>query len=205
MAKQQKSAVISGAGFVAGFMTDLVNAVREQGGTDDDLYRLVQPDGRALIGGMAKLVVGNRLASGIYPVTVDYGASLQAMIDAGHYDWWSKDILKAGLRAEGTGIVEVNLELYDAKRNISSSASIAEVGPKGYRAANHAECLAFGAKYPDKQREFPIIALGSVGRLYGSRHVVFLHCGGTGRGLGLYWYDGDWSDSCRFLVARKQA
>jgi len=32
MTKQSKSAIISGAGFVAGFVTDLVNAVREQGG-----------------------------------------------------------------------------------------------------------------------------------------------------------------------------
>jgi len=205
MTKQSKSAIISGAGFVAGFVTDLVNAVREQGGTDDDLYRLVTPDGRPLIGQMAKLIVGNRLASGIYPVTVDYDASLRAMIDAGQYNWWNKDILQAGLKAEGTGIVEVNLELYDAKGDISSDALIAEVGEKGYRVANHAECLAFGAKYPDEHREFPIIALGSVGQLVDDRQVVYLDRSGADRILGLRWYDYAWNVSCRFLVARKQA
>ena len=153
---------------------------------------------------IAKLVVGNRLPGGIYPVTVDYGQSLQAMIAAGHYDWWDKDILRAGFTVEGTGQVEVELGLYHANRFISSGGLISEIGPKDLRPANHAECLAFGAKYPDIQRQFPIIALGSVGQLLGHRRVVDLHRLGAERRLDLRWDDGGvWGDDCRFLVARK--
>jgi hypothetical protein len=69
--------------------------------------------------------------------------------------------------------------------------------------------LAFGAKYPDEQRKYPIIALGSFCSVYGNRVVPELWRDGRQgytdrRNLNLsHWYC-EWHESCRFLVVRKK-
>ena len=66
------------------------------------------------------------------------------------------------------------------------------------------ELCAFGEKYPDIQREFPVVALGSVYvSLYGRRGVPYLGSWGAGRGLGLFSRGDEWCPSDRFLAARK--
>ena len=50
------SAIVSGAGLIAGIWTEIVKAVRERGGTDDDIHRLATPDGASLIGKVAQLI-----------------------------------------------------------------------------------------------------------------------------------------------------
>jgi len=89
-------------------------------------------------------------------------------------------------------------------RSISSDDAIAELDKMGLRPAEAGELLAFRAKYPDVQREFPIVALGSVWRgLYGNRHVLVLRCRGGKRRANLYWFGDDWNDGCRFATVCK--
>ncbi|MBU4315415.1 hypothetical protein KJ673_03345, partial [Patescibacteria group bacterium] len=66
------------------------------------------------------------------------------------------------------------------------------------------ELLAFGATYPEVQRQFPIICLGSswVDR-GGRRHAPFLSGYGSGRELRLGWCGSVWDGYCRFLAVRK--
>jgi len=74
------------------------------------------------------------------------------------------------------------------------------------RPATLPELLAFGAKYPDKQKEFPIMALGS----------VWIDPDGDRRVHSLGWVEGErelhlgwdkpgyvWGDYCRFLAVSK--
>jgi len=66
------------------------------------------------------------------------------------------------------------------------------------------ELCAFGEKYPDIKREFPVVALGSVYVDLGGRRVV--PCLGfwlAGRELYLSGWGGEWFPVCRFLAARK--
>ncbi len=64
--------------------------------------------------------------------------------------------------------------------------------------------LALGAEYPDLQKEFPIVALGSVWRdLGGRRLVAYLAYWRSKRSLGLRWVGLDWGGPCRFLAASK--
>ncbi|KKR48343.1 MAG: hypothetical protein UT86_C0007G0022, partial [Candidatus Magasanikbacteria bacterium GW2011_GWC2_40_17] len=86
----------------------------------------------------------------------------------------------------------------------STDEVLAEMDRHGLRPALYEELLAFGAKYPDEQRQFPIIALGSVWRGFGGRlRVAYLSRGGSERSLSLYWFGGDWNGFCRFLAVRK--
>jgi hypothetical protein len=56
--------------------------------------------------------------------------------------------------------------------------------------------------YPEEQRKFPVVALGSVAEVRGERNVPDLYRRGAERDLNLSWLDGDWIGSCRFLAVR---
>ena len=99
---------------------------------------------------------------------------------------------------------EVAFEYVHMGRDASTDEVLAEMDRHGLRPALYEELLAFGAKYPDEQRQFPIIALGSVWRGFGGRlRVAYLSRGGSERSLSLYWFGGDWNGFCRFLAVRK--
>ena len=141
--------------------------------------------------------------SSLFHITVNYGLSLKEMIAAGGYDWKNDDITEARFPVPTGSPVELDTELIHFDYDISSENVVAELDKKGYRPATIHELLAFGAKYPNKQREFPIVALGSVAGVGGDRRVAYLDGGGDGRRLGLGWWVGGWSRSYRFLAVRK--
>ena len=141
------------------------------------------------------------------PLSIDYSQSLEQMIAAGHYDWVNSDITPKRFKLEGKGVIEFETRVIHFNRSISSEDAIEAI--KHINTENPLEpakiehLLAFGAKYPEEQRKYPIIGLGSVAEVDGDRYVPCLGQGGAGRGLSLYWWDGDWDGGCRFLAVRK--
>lgn len=140
-------------------------------------------------------------------LTVDYNQTVEQMIAAGKYDWKNSDItekhfpLPAELSGQKTA---VSSKLFHFNRDISSEDAIAEMDKAGYRPATLSELLALGTKHPELQRQFPIVALGSLWRLaFGLRRVPFLLVDGVERRLGLLWFDYDWYAYYRFLGVRK--
>lgn len=100
---------------------------------------------------------------------------------------------------------EVAFEYIHMDRKASTDEVLAEMDRKGLRPALYEELLGFAEKYPDEQRKFPIVALGSKTRVGGDRGVAFL-CGfGDGRSLDLHWLGlgSDWRSDYRFLAVRK--
>ena len=141
-----------------------------------------------------------------FTFTVDYSRSLAEMIAAGRYDWTNSDINAANFPIKGEGSVETEGELFHFNRNIGFDEAIREMDKDGYRPATIEELLAFGAKHPELQRQFPIIALGSVWqRSHGLRNVADLGRSDAERDLYLRWIDGGWYDPCRFLAVRKSS
>lgn len=140
-------------------------------------------------------------------LVIDYSRTLQEMINAGNYGWTNSNITEKNfpISLEMTGKkVEVSAKLFHFNREISSEDAISEMDKAGYRPATLAEILALGEAQPKLQRQFPIIALGSVWRRAdGNRDVPSLNVDGSGRRLYLDWFDGDWSADCRFLAVRK--
>ena len=80
-----------------------------------------------------------------------------------------------------------------------------ELDTLGLSPANLPELLAFGETHPEVQRQFTIIALGSVWqRSIGCRYVPCLDGSGDGgRLLCLGRVEVDWSDYCGFATVRK--
>lgn len=136
-------------------------------------------------------------------ITVDYSLSLEQMIALGQYDSKNDDITAERFPVKGEGKKEVVVELVKYEENMSSDEVLADLDSKGLRPATHEELLAFGTAFPELQRKFPIVALGSVAEVYGLRYVLYLDGDDSRRRLGLGWFDDVWYAGYRFLAVRK--
>lgn len=183
----------------------IVNAVLEAGGNDEDLRRILkEPE---LAKKIAELIVQKRNpTTEVFRVAVDYSMSLDEMIAAGHYDWMNSDITAKHFPVSGGGQREVELELVHLNREASTAYVLEELERRGLRPAKIAELLALGANHPELQKQFPIIAFGSVWRdPSGLHYLPFLRGRSDERDLDLYDYDFHWPFKCRFLAVREEA
>jgi len=144
------------------------------------------------------------LRASVYSATVDYGKSVEEMVVAGNYDWKNKDINSKNFPVSGEGTVNVNFELIHLNKGVSSEDALTHLEENGMRPPTIEELLVFGSSYPEIQREFPVICLGSSWvSPGGDRDVPYLSRDGSERGLSLGWFGGDWDECCRFLAVRK--
>jgi hypothetical protein len=139
-----------------------------------------------------------------FSFTVNYDQPIEEARKAGNYDWENSDITSKNYPTSRKGTADIVLHIEHFDRQISSETVIAELDKKGLRPAETHELLALGATYPELQREFPIIALGSVWQdRDGGRSVPCLDRGGSKRGLDLDWFDGKWRADYRFAAIPK--
>ena len=136
-------------------------------------------------------------------LSVDYSRSLEVMIAAGHFDWTNSDITAKRFPVVGKGVEQFEAKLFHFNRNVSSEQAVEAIKADGWEPAQIEHLLAFGEKYPEEQRKYPIIALGSVARVGGHRRVPCLHRRGAERYLYLRWWDYGWFGYFRFLAVRK--
>lgn len=206
MAKRQNvSELISAAGWIGSLIGELVPALRERGISDEQTHAFVTDGGKISVGKIADVMADDiRQAGEIYSVAFNYAEGIEAKVVAGHYDWSNSDITSKHFPTNRTGTVKGGIKLFHFDRNISSEEAIREMDKAGYRPAEACELLDFGKTHPDVQREFPIIALGSIWRdSRSSRSVVYLGRPGAERGARLFWFDDAWGGYCRFAAVRK--
>jgi len=140
----------------------------------------------------------------VYGVTVDYGLTLAQMIELGKYDWTNNNITVDHFLVKGEGKREVQVVLFHFNKVMAFDNVVATMKQEGFGPARIEHLLALGAKQPELQRQFPIVALGSVWRSSAvDRRVAYLGWGGAERGLGLYWCECDWGGCCRFVAVRQ--
>ena len=141
-------------------------------------------------------------------LTVDYSRTLKEMINAGNYGWANDDITEKNFPLPTKLLgkkITASTKLFHFDRRISSEDAISEMNKAGYRPASLPELLALGEIHPELQKDFPIVALGSVwcGE-DGHRDVPVLTFNDSRRELYLGWLDyHDWDDYCRFFGVRK--
>ena len=137
-------------------------------------------------------------------VVINYGLSVEDAVKAGKYDWSNSDISTKHFPSKRKGTAEVEIILLHFNRDMYSGDMFRELDKQGgLRPAELHEGLVVGAKYPDIQRKFPVVVLGSVWRdPYGYRYCAFLYGNGSGRFLGLSPL-GWWDDFCRFAAVCK--
>jgi hypothetical protein len=182
---------------VASFLGRLAEKAKQQGLTDADFRS------DDLADKIVDLLADGRKPVNGFPITVDYRKSLDAMVEAGRYDWVDSDITEKHFPVK-PGHADVSIELVHFDRVMETDDVLAELDRRGLRPATLPELLAFGAKYPEKQREFPVVALASVWRnLHGGRYAPCLWGFAEERSLSLRWLDGGWGARYRFAAVRK--
>lgn len=138
-----------------------------------------------------------------FRVRVDYNLSLKQMIGACDCDWNNPNITEENFSLCGEGARKYVVELINFNRVLFSNEVEKELKTRGLRPAKIEELLAFGVTYPEEQRKFPIVALGSVASVRGGDRVAALAGpGASSRYLSLYWYAYDWHGDFRFLAVR---
>lgn len=139
----------------------------------------------------------------IFKIVVDHSLSLEEMINLGKYDWKNDHINSNNFQIKGEGKSELDTELINFNKLISSEDAFKELDIKGLRPATIEELLAFGSQHPEEQRKFPIVGLGSSCEVRGDRYVPYLGSDVSPRHLGLDCWDGDWSARFSFLARAK--
>jgi hypothetical protein len=179
--------------------------VKEKGGTEDAIHVLDKPGGEGLLGVIADLLVKAELKTrNRFLVTIDYSRPLDQMIAAGKYSYVNENITVANFPITDTGKVETEIILVDFGRDIESDDAEKELATMGLEPAGIEHATAFGEKYPDVQREYPIVFLGSVwSGSDGDPHVPFLGCWSDLRELCLDCRSDEWARDYRFAAVRK--
>jgi len=185
----------------------------EQAGLDKSLAQsIINSPGNALaksmIGSITKISEEKSNPSGrkAFELEIDGTKILEQLIADGKYDWKNSDIKEKNFPIKDKTKRMATIELFHFGFDISSDSAIKAMEKEGFRPATIEELLALGAKHPELQKEFPIIALGSVWRGFcGDRHVPVLCWSDSERELRLSRWDGDWDGLFRFAGVRNNA
>lgn len=125
-------------------------------------------------------------------------------IALGKYDWTNPDITSERFPHNPATVGEWELDLFWPNCKISSEEAKKRVEVDGWVVAEWEHELAFGAAFPDEQRKYPVVALGSVCSVRGDRYVLVLWRDGlVERGVRLCHVGGVWDPRYRFLRVRK--
>jgi hypothetical protein len=203
MVSKPKSEFVSGTAISFEIVKKIADKVWALGGNDVAIRRIITD--AALQEAIAKLIVGNqtKCTDFTFPVVVDYGRSLDAMITEGRYAFVSGDVNGVNFPFTGSGKVEVSVTLVHLNRMICSDVALSDIASRGFRPATILELLALGATYPELQQQYPIVALGSVcNRPYGHRFVASLELSSKIRTVSYQRHNRDWEDIYRFACVR---
>ena len=152
--------------FKSGLLSDLLDA---------DLSQVSRDDFRKLLG----------LHSLNLQISVDCSLSLEEMILVPRFDWVRGDISSKWFPVKGDGKKTIRAQIVHLNCEISPEGAIAEIIKKGMRPALIEELLSLGASFPEIQRSFRIVALGSFTEVRGSYNIPYLGMASEGRSLDL--------------------
>lgn len=147
----------------------------------------------------------------IYSLFVDYEMSMEDAVKLGGYDYVEKGFISYAENSSkefsdrSKEKMNVVVELIHFNNSISRVEILHKLDKMGYRSAGLRELLAFGAQYPEIQREVAIVSLlGSVGeRWFENLFIPCLYSDGSRRCLNLRSNERNWHASFRFAAVRK--
>lgn len=130
------------------------------------------------------------------------------MLKAGNYDWVNPDITEDHFPVNPSLYTAEGSKPFHFNRVMTTSQVEKAIRAEGYEPDPIEKLLAYGAKNPEEQRKYPIVALGSSWvNPRGYRFVPYLFESGRERGVYLNWGgpENQWDENCRFLGSRKPA
>lgn len=137
-------------------------------------------------------------------LSVEADLSFEERVTRGQYGWRNSDLTEKRFPVTAEQVGDWEWKLFHFDRDISSEEAIWLMKEDGFEPAQIGHILAFGEKYPEEQRKFPIIGLDSVAEVGLDRNVPALWNDAGLRELILFWFDGDWVRDYRFLGVRRR-
>jgi len=172
--------------------------------SNSDLQKLAAMENKRL---SVEQVIEFNFTANEVKLVIDYTKTIEQAIADGNYDWKNADITAKNFPISLEMIekkIEVSIKLFNFNCDISSEDAISKIDKAGYRPATLVELLVLGFLFPELQRRFPIVALGSLWRnAFGDLCVPYLDMRCDRRKLDLNWFDDDWGTYDCFLVIRQ--
>ena len=203
------SAIVSGMGVGMGFITALMEEIQGRGGIDDDIHRLVKPEGRKTIGQIADLIIqsGRNIVSRVvssFAITCEGNLKASELVKAGKYDWSNDLITDKRFPLQPHAPVARKIGLVECDFDPSSEEALGEHQRHGLKRPTAEDALEFGKEYPEEQRKRPVVFLHEpVLGPDGDRGVLVLDEDAGGRSLFLYWFGSRWRRSFVFAGVRE--
>lgn len=98
----------------------------------------------------------------------------------------------------------LTVKLFHFNRSVHAEDAVFTMEKNGYRPAKIAELFAFSKTYPDLQKKFPIIALGSITEDRNGNHCSpFISGSRKTNQIGVFWNGSGCYPFCRFLAVKK--
>jgi len=183
----------------------LIDKLKERGQSEEEIVRAIDSHGDGLLEKLADTVgQATHNPRETFPLLVNYDLPLADAIDAGQYQGVHASFTRENFPPARSGQAEVEIILVRYQQRMESENVLRELDKEGLRAAELSEILAFGAEYPEVQRRFSVIGLGSVWKdRKGYRNVPCLYEASEGRYVDLHWWDDGWYSFSRFAAIRK--
>jgi hypothetical protein len=183
----------------------LLDKVKTRGHSEEDIAKIIDKDSDVLLDKLADVLTeAAHTPQDVFPVQVDYDLPLRDAIDAGNYQGVNAFITSENFPSSKRGQSSVEIVLMRFEGRMTSEEVVNALSKRGMRPAELREFLAFGATYPEAQRKFSVIGLGSVWQdKKGYRNVPCLYTASEARYLDLHWWDDAWYSYSRFAVLRK--
>lgn len=139
-----------------------------------------------------------------FTLTINYDQTVEEMVESGKYSFANSNITSQNFHIQQSGTHQVEVILVHFDQEMTSDQVKTKLDEMGLRPAELPELLALGTNHPDLQRQFPIIALGSVWQSpYGHLYCPYLYGYSDRRELRLFWLEYRWHAFSRFLALRK--
>ncbi|MFA6132048.1 MAG: hypothetical protein WC702_03235 [Patescibacteria group bacterium] len=174
-----------------GQLTEIKRQLRQRGG---------YPFSPAQLSLALQAIIEGRFEDSV--LEVNYDLAFEAMVAAGHYNCRDMDVTAEHFPNKSTGVIKYEPVLVYLGR-ASTNEALHEIEQLGVIPASAAELLAYGAKCPEEQRNYPIVALGQAWRRHGRLFFPCLYRGDRERRLYIDHGADDWDAHCRFLALRK--
>jgi hypothetical protein len=132
-------------------------------------------------------------------IMVDNGVRLEEMIAAGGYDSEGGHITPENFPIENAGIRFFRTRLFQWPSDVLPENAVAHIKRSQFAPATHIHGLAYGATFPEEQREEPIACPGFVAAMSGFHGVLCLGGSYAKRSLFICPWKGVWPSYWRFL------
>ena len=211
MARKDKSAIVSGAGWIGSLADKLVRTAREHGVSDEKVHSLATDDGEAVINAMVDAAVvvwacGASKVIGTFQITLAGDATASELVLRGQYDWHNNWITDERFPIQSHEPIPRTIELVEFDHDPTSEEVLADFARRGLERPTHEDALCFGIQHPEEQRKHPIVFLHEPVLSPGVVRDVLVLRGIVGdRELHLCLFGGWWSSLFVFAGVRKPA